>query len=149
PISPFERDPGAGRRGPLQRRDRQAVVHQREDRLGPRLQHPRQAGRRWAHRGGRDRAAARPDRLSGAAARSGSQRLIWGWPGVTAALTHVGPGTTMSGREAHMGKLIYSAITSLDGYVADADGGFEWAAPDEEVHAFVNELQRPVGTQLL
>jgi dihydrofolate reductase len=55
----------------------------------------------------------------------------------------------MSGREAHMGKLIYSAITSLDGYVADADGGFEWAAPDEEVHAFVNELQRPVGTQLL
>ena len=48
-----------------------------------------------------------------------------------------------------MGKLIYSAITSLDGYVADADGGFEWAAPDDEVHAFVNELQRSVGTQLL
>ena len=48
-----------------------------------------------------------------------------------------------------MGKLIYSAITSLDGYVADADGGFDWAAPDDEVHAFVNELQRPVGTQLL
>jgi dihydrofolate reductase len=55
----------------------------------------------------------------------------------------------MSGREAQMGKLIYSAITSLDGYVADADGGFDWAAPDDEVHAFVNELQRPVGTQLL
>ncbi len=48
-----------------------------------------------------------------------------------------------------MGRLIYSAITSLDGYVADADGGFDWAAPDAEVHAFVNELQRPVGTQLL
>jgi dihydrofolate reductase len=47
-----------------------------------------------------------------------------------------------------MGKLIYSAITSLDGYVADADGGFEWAAPDEEVHAFVNELERPIGTYL-
>jgi dihydrofolate reductase len=55
----------------------------------------------------------------------------------------------MSGREAQMGKLIYSALTSLDGYVADADGGFDWAAPDDEVHAFVNKLQRPVGTQLL
>jgi dihydrofolate reductase len=47
-----------------------------------------------------------------------------------------------------MGKLIYSAIVSLDGYVEDADGGFGWAAPDEEVHAFVNELERPVGTYL-
>jgi dihydrofolate reductase len=44
--------------------------------------------------------------------------------------------------------LIYSAITSLDGYVADEDGNFDWAAPDEEVHAFVNELERPVGTYL-
>ena len=44
-----------------------------------------------------------------------------------------------------MAKLIYSAITSLDGYIEDADGGFDWAAPDEEVHAFVNELERPVG----
>jgi dihydrofolate reductase len=41
------------------------------------------------------------------------------------------------------------AIASLDGYVADADGRFEWAAPDEDVHAFVNDLERPVGTQLL
>ena len=48
-----------------------------------------------------------------------------------------------------MGKLIYSAIASLDGYVADADGRFEWAAPDAEVHAFVNDLERPVGTHLL
>lgn len=48
-----------------------------------------------------------------------------------------------------MGKLIYSAITSLDGYVADEDGKFDWAEPDEEVHAFVNELDRPVGTYLL
>jgi len=47
-----------------------------------------------------------------------------------------------------MAKLIYSAITSLDGYVADADGSFDWAAPDEEVHTFVNDLERPVGTYL-
>ncbi len=47
-----------------------------------------------------------------------------------------------------MAKLIYSAITSLDGYVADEDGNFDWAAPDEEVHTFVNELERPVGTYL-
>ena len=47
-----------------------------------------------------------------------------------------------------MAKLIYSAITSLDGYVADAEGRFDWAAPDEEVHAFVNDLERPVGTYL-
>jgi dihydrofolate reductase len=47
-----------------------------------------------------------------------------------------------------MAKLIYSAITSLDGYVADDQGNFDWAAPDEEVHGFVNELERPVGTYL-
>ena len=47
-----------------------------------------------------------------------------------------------------MAKLIYSAITSLDGYVADEEGNFDWAAPDEEVHSFVNELARPVGTYL-
>jgi dihydrofolate reductase len=45
-------------------------------------------------------------------------------------------------------RLIYSAIASLDGYVADEAGNFDWAAPDEEVHAFVNELERPVGTYL-
>jgi dihydrofolate reductase len=45
-------------------------------------------------------------------------------------------------------RLIYSAIMSLDGYVADEDGRFDWAAPDEEVHAFVNDLERPVGTYL-
>jgi dihydrofolate reductase len=48
-----------------------------------------------------------------------------------------------------MAKLIYSAITSLDGYVADEAGNFDWAEPDEEVHAFVNDLTRPVGTYLL
>jgi dihydrofolate reductase len=48
-----------------------------------------------------------------------------------------------------MGRLIYSAIASLDGYVADRDGRFEWSAPDEEVHRFVNDLERPAGTYLL
>ncbi|MBO9556560.1 dihydrofolate reductase family protein [Cellulomonas sp.] len=47
-----------------------------------------------------------------------------------------------------MARLLYTAITSLDGYVADPDGRFDWAAPDEEVHAAVNELERPVGTYL-
>jgi dihydrofolate reductase len=46
-------------------------------------------------------------------------------------------------------RLIYSTIASLDGYIADENGNFDWAAPDEEVHAFVNELERPVGTHLL
>jgi dihydrofolate reductase len=47
-----------------------------------------------------------------------------------------------------MGKLIYSAITSLDGYIADERGTFDWAAPDEEVHAFVNDRERGIGTYL-
>jgi dihydrofolate reductase len=47
-----------------------------------------------------------------------------------------------------MAKLIYSAITSLDGYVADEDGKFDWSVPDEEVHSFVNDLERPIGTYL-
>jgi dihydrofolate reductase len=47
-----------------------------------------------------------------------------------------------------MAKLIYSAIMSLDGYTADEQGNFDWAAPDEEVHRFVNHLERPVGTYL-
>jgi dihydrofolate reductase len=47
-----------------------------------------------------------------------------------------------------MAKLIYSAITSLDGYVEDERGSFDWAAPDDEVHAFVNDLERPIGTYL-
>jgi dihydrofolate reductase len=45
-------------------------------------------------------------------------------------------------------KLIYSAIASLDGYVADENGNFDWAAPDDEVHRFVNDLERHVGTYL-
>src|SRR5690348_5832403 len=47
-----------------------------------------------------------------------------------------------------MGKLIYSALASLDGFVEDAEGRFDWAAPNDEVHAFVNELERDVGTYL-
>ena len=48
-----------------------------------------------------------------------------------------------------MAKLIYSAIASLDGYVADEQGNFDWAAPDQEVHAAANDLQRQIGTMLL
>ena len=47
-----------------------------------------------------------------------------------------------------MPELIYTAITSLDGYVADEHGKWDWSVPDAEVHAFVNELERPVGTHL-
>ncbi len=47
-----------------------------------------------------------------------------------------------------MAKLIYSAIASADGCTEDAAGGFDWAAPDEELHRFVNDLERPVGTYL-
>ena len=47
-----------------------------------------------------------------------------------------------------MAKLIYTALASLDGYVADDDGDFDWAEPDPEVHAFVNHLERQVGTHL-
>jgi dihydrofolate reductase len=47
-----------------------------------------------------------------------------------------------------MAKLTYTAITSLDGYIEDTDGKFDWAAPDAEVHGFVNDLERPAGTYL-
>ena len=47
-----------------------------------------------------------------------------------------------------MADLIYSAIVSLDGYIADADGKFDWAMPSEELHAYINELERPIGTYL-
>jgi dihydrofolate reductase len=45
-------------------------------------------------------------------------------------------------------RLIYSTIASLNGYVEDEDGNFDWAEPDEEVHAFVNDLERQVGMYL-
>ncbi|MEN4010443.1 MAG: dihydrofolate reductase family protein [Chloroflexota bacterium] len=47
-----------------------------------------------------------------------------------------------------MARLIYSAIASLDGYIEDMKGAFDWAAPDEEVHAFINNLERSAGTHL-
>jgi dihydrofolate reductase len=54
-----------------------------------------------------------------------------------------------SGGKVTMSKLIYSAIMSLDGYIADEEGNFDWAEPDEEVHTHVNDLERQVGTFLL
>ena len=59
-----------------------------------------------------------------------SMRSVWGTRGIAMAM------------------LIYSVIMSLDGYVADEQGNFDWAAPDEEVHTFVNDLERPLGTYL-
>lgn len=50
--------------------------------------------------------------------------------------------------ENPMAKLIYAALTSLDRYIADEAGNFDWATPDEEVHAFINDLERPIGTYL-
>jgi dihydrofolate reductase len=47
-----------------------------------------------------------------------------------------------------MARLIYSAISSLDGYIEDEGGKFDWAVPDEEVHSFINDLERPVGAYL-
>jgi len=47
-----------------------------------------------------------------------------------------------------MARLVYAVLASLDGYVADETGNFDWAAPDEEVHRFINELERSVGTYL-
>lgn len=47
-----------------------------------------------------------------------------------------------------MGKLIYSAIVSADGYIEDADGSFEWSTPSDEVHAVANDLERSIGTAL-
>jgi dihydrofolate reductase len=52
-------------------------------------------------------------------------------------------------RGPSVGKLIYAGITSLDGYTEDTDGDFQWSAPDEEVHRFVNDLTRSAGTHLL
>lgn len=47
-----------------------------------------------------------------------------------------------------MARLIYSVIASLDGYIEDERGAFDWAEPDEEVHTFINDTERPVGTYL-
>jgi dihydrofolate reductase len=63
-------------------------------------------------------------------------------------LSTCGRGCTGTIDWSEMAKLVYAAIASLDGYVEDEQGKFDWAAPDEEVHAFVNDLERPVGTYL-
>lgn len=66
-------------------------------------------------------------------------------PTATGALRNAGGIRTT---KLTMASLTYSAIASLDGYVADEDGRFDWAEPDPEVHAFINDLERPVGTYL-
>lgn len=58
------------------------------------------------------------------------------------------PGTTTGRSLLSLAKLIYAAIASLDGYVEDEEGRFDWAMPDEEVHSFINDLERPIGTYL-
>jgi hypothetical protein len=50
------------------------------------------------------------------------------------------------GQSLTMAKLIYSAICSLDGYTADEEGDFDWAAPDKELHSLVNDLERRFGS---
>ena len=74
------RDPRPGRRGSVQRRDRQAALHQRQDRLGPRLQHPRQARRRRPHRGGGDRPPARTPGLAAPPERARVRHDRGGYP---------------------------------------------------------------------
>jgi dihydrofolate reductase len=59
-----------------------------------------------------------------------------------------GPTYANAAREPDVGRLIYSILMSLDGFIEDPSGAFDWAEPDAEVHAFVNELARPVGTHL-
>ena len=66
--------------------------------------------------------------------------------GVARRISVVRSGDAGYGRA--MADLNYTVIASLDGYVNDADGHFDWAAPDEQVHSFVNDLERPVGTYL-
>jgi dihydrofolate reductase len=47
-----------------------------------------------------------------------------------------------------MGRLIYAALMSVDGYIEDAAGRFDWAEPDAEVHSYINDLERSIGTHL-
>ena len=55
---------------------------------------------------------------------------------------------THTKRSSTLTLLIYTAITSLDGYIEDRNGNFDWAMPDEEVHRFINNLERTAGTYL-
>ena len=63
--------------------------------------------------------------------------------------TLVGNAKWLGKKRLTMAKLIYTVITSLDGYIADEHDNFDWAMPDDEVHSFINDLERPVGTHLL
>jgi hypothetical protein len=57
-------------------------------------------------------------------------------------------GCTVTTDWSGYGQLIYAAIASLDGYLEDEEGRSDWGMPDEDVHAFVNDLERPIGTYL-
>lgn len=73
--------------------------------------------------------------------------MWWAAPGADKGVGVVR--TAMNRHNAGMGRLRYLAITSLDGYVNDADGGFEWAFPSDELHRVFNDLDREVGTHLM
>jgi dihydrofolate reductase len=68
-------------------------------------------------------------------------------PAVAEAVTRTTNGWCEN-RQRRMAQLIYSFIASLDGYIEDVGGRFDWATPSEEAHAFINELEGSVGTYL-
>jgi dihydrofolate reductase len=66
----------------------------------------------------------------------------------TCFATHYRGASPLLRKVIAMAKLIYSAIASLDGYIEDEEGNFDWGTPGEEVHSFLSDLERPVGTYL-
>lgn len=48
-----------------------------------------------------------------------------------------------------MADLVFMAMMSIDGFMADAEGNFDWAHPDEDVHRFINDRERATGTHLV
>src|SRR5215213_8989852 len=136
--SAARRDDHAGRRWDRAR----GAPPQQQARADPEL--PRTAGCLPARLDGRRRGYYEAGGLLPEGRRLGDPWRVRVQPG------HESGGRTVGGvlRCPDMGRLIYSAIASLDGYVADERGAFDWAAPDDEVHRFVNELERPVGTYL-
>src|SRR6202035_2760646 len=87
-----------------------------------------------------------PERCSGISVLQSEDRLYLaiGFANVTVSACKLQP----VGGRFQMANLIYLAIASLDGYVEDEQGKFDWATPDEEVHAFVHDIERHVGTHL-
>ena len=71
-----------------------------------------------------------------------------GWAPTSAAWTALASTPVLKDPGGIVAKLVYTAIASLDGFIEDEDGGFAWAMPDPEVHAYVNDLERNVGTHL-